>query len=91
MVPLIICKAVQVNFWVLWGQEGCLGDPIVLYGCFDESSDDSQGIYACIHCILYKGSRFSLRVDGASEVVQEVLANSVITDGNVPLIVYLHI
>ena len=41
--------------------------------------------------ILYNGTRFSLRVDGASEEVQEVLANSVITDGNVPLIVYLHI
>ena len=56
-------------------QGGCLGDPIGLYGCFDESSDDSQGIYACIHCILYKGSRFLLQVDGASEVVQEVLAD----------------
>ena len=51
MVPLIIWKAVQVNFWVQGGQEGywrrsrdqggCLGDPMGPSGWFDESPDDS--------------------------------------------------
>ena len=32
---------------VLWGHGGCLGHPMGPSGCFDESSDDSCGIYAC--------------------------------------------
>ena len=58
---------------VLWGKEGCLGDPMGPTGWFDESSDDSKCMYVCLYI---RDSDFSSgRVGSRPEVVQEVLAD----------------
>ena len=65
--PMIICKPIELILRVQWGQGGSLRVPRgprgalgVLWdqdsrgmsgGWFDESSNDSQGIYACIQVI----------------------------------------
>ena len=54
------------------GSRGHLWNPFVPSGWFDETSDDSLGMYACIYC----DPDFSCgRVDIQPEVVQEVLAD----------------
>ena len=54
------------NLGVLWGQEGCLGDPMEPSGWFDECSNDS-----CSQVIQI----FSGTGERVCQIVQEVLAD----------------
>ena len=65
--PLIICKAVQGPMGSWGGQGGQGGALGVLWGVFDESSDDS-------FMPVYKGSRFLAQAGGWTNQ-SEVLAD----------------